>query len=136
MTTMTDNERALVQRHAMDLREEEKAFRDSPDRAALEARLNADPERLKYAGKAFMEVEAQIQQRGEHSKKKGYEVALEILVTRDRFLLELHRTDSIDRAVVAAKRRLDPKELLSAALARTARQDAVQHDDDEHAPAF
>lgn len=135
MTALTDNDRdaliALTQR----LRAEEKDFQNSPRRHALHDRLAATPGRMAEAQAAYRAIHNEIEQRAVAAKALSYEVALELEVVRDRFLLELDKTDDLGAASDAARKRTDPESLLERARSEAAADVEAPQEEDVASPS-
>lgn len=120
MTKLNENDRDALLSLSQRLRAEEKAFRGSADLLALQERLDTDPPAKAAAEAAFRSIHDEIEQRAVKAKSLSFEVALEVAVVRDRFLLELHRTADLDAAREAARSRTDPASLLERARSEAA----------------
>lgn len=111
---MTKAERDQLLDHTRVLRETERRFMISEGLETLRQQLAATPELEKAAQLGLKEIQDEIGQRGLARKAKSYEVHHEREVARERFLLELHETGSVEEAAERTRKRLDPAELRSA----------------------
>ena len=134
MPQLTQADRDVLVDYTKGLRQEEKAFMESADFENLQQRLTQNPDLLMEAHRAFTAISEEIGERGVRETMKSYEVALEIQVARERLLLEIHRTDSVNDALEATRLRLNGDALLEAAWAAAQSAPEITDEDDDAQP--